>query len=293
MHGRAGGRRHMDVHRRRHDTRNRGHAVTVSTSPSWRPGRGIHHRRTLPRLDPPAGVRPRASGRSLDRGAGARVGRARVRTRRKIRPARQARAIDSFASRRCPRRQHRPRLQEFSVRLESGQRQGSLGSLRPHAGVGVARRRPPRLVASFVRDRRRGRGARPVPVRRGDSGRHPRFVHAAHRPSRVGPAVEPRSLGFAGVLQDAGGSGGRGGEASPPPDSLRRADPRRPRRVERGHALRLRMGPRPLCESTRGTRGDQGTPSAGLRVGISVRVRALAAVRGPRVARLSPDHDGG
>ena len=45
-------------------------------------------------------------------------------------------------------------------------------------------------------------------------GRHPRSVHATHGARRDGPAVEPRSVGVARVLQDAGGSRRRGGEAS-------------------------------------------------------------------------------
>ena len=94
-----------------------------------------------------------APGRPVDRGARARVGRAGVRPRREIRPAQQARAAHPLAGRRRARRQHRPRVQEHAVRVEPGHRQGRVGRVRPHAGVGHARRRASRLVAPLVRDR--------------------------------------------------------------------------------------------------------------------------------------------
>ena len=95
----------------------------------------VDHRRALPRLDATAGVRSRAPGRPLDRGVRARVGRARVRPRREIRPARQARAADPFAGRRRARRQHRALVQEHAVRLEPGHRQRRVGRVRQHAGA--------------------------------------------------------------------------------------------------------------------------------------------------------------
>ena len=59
--------------------------------------------------------------------------------------------LDPFARRRRARRQHRPRVQERAVRVEPRHRQGRVGALRAHAGVGDARRRASRLVAPLVR----------------------------------------------------------------------------------------------------------------------------------------------
>ena len=90
--------------------------------------------------------------------------------------------------------------------------------------------------------RRRRRSARPVPVRRDTPGRHPRPLHAAHRPRARRAALEPRPVGLARVLQDARRGDRRRREAARAQDSLRRADARRARRVERRHALRLSSG---------------------------------------------------
>ena len=76
------------------------------------------------------------------------------------------------------------------------------------------------------------------------------------------------------------------------PDSLRRVDARRPRRVEGGDARRFRMGRRSLSRSARGAGRDQGPPPADLRLGISLRVGAFVALRRLGVARLPPDHEG-
>ena len=244
-------------------------AAALSPAASRRAGRGIDHGRAFPGLHEASRVRPRAPGRALDRGALARLGRARVWPRREIRPAQQARTAHPLACRRCARRQHRPRLQECAVRVEPRHRQGRVGSVRPHDGVGHAWRRASRLVAPLVRDRPRGRGARSLRLRRGHARRHSRPVHAAHGPRRHGPAVEPRALGLARVLQDAGGSGGRRGEAARAQDSLRCADARRPRGVEGRNARRFRMGSRPLSESSRRARRDPGAQPADMRVGVS------------------------
>ena len=136
---------------------------------------------------------------------------------------------------------------------------------------------------------RRRRGARPLPVRRGYARGHPRPVHAAHRPSGAGADVGPGPVGVARLLRDPGGSRRGGGEAARAPDPLRRADARRASGVERRDALRFRMGSRALSGSAGRARGDQGARPQDLRVGVPVRVGALAAVRGPRVARLSAD----
>ena len=77
-------------------------------------------------------------------------------------------------------------VQVRAVRLEPGRRPGRegrrLGPVRAHAGPGRARRRLSRLVASLVRAGGRRRSARPLPLRRRHARRHPRSLHAAHRP---------------------------------------------------------------------------------------------------------------
>ena len=180
-------------------------------------------------------------------------------------------------------------LQEHAVRVESRHRQGRVGRVRQHAGERHARRRAPGLVAPLVRAAGRRRGARPLPLRGRHARGHPRSLHAAHGPPGVGPAVEPGTVGFARLLQDARGSRGRGRETPRAQDSLRRADARRPRRLAGRDALRFRMGSRPFSGSARRARCDQGAQPQDLRLGIPLCVRALAVVRRPRVARLSAD----
>ena len=167
-------------------------------------GAGVDHRRALPRLDAIAGVRPPASGRAVDRGARAAQRRERLRPRREVRPARQARPADPLAGRGCARRQHRPLVQEHTLRVESRQRQGRMGRVRAYARHGDARRRLPGLVASQLRDAGRGRSARPVPVCRRHAGGDHRQLHRRHRQGAGRAALEPRPVGFPRVLQDAG-----------------------------------------------------------------------------------------
>ena len=173
----------------------------------------------------PSGVRAAAQRRPVDSLACARVRRARVRPRREVRPAEQARTADPLAGRRCAGRQHRALVQEHAVRLESGHRQGRVGRLRQYAVARHPRRRAPRLVASLVRDPGRRRRARSLRVRRGRPVRNPRSLHAAHRPPRIGAALESRTVGVARALQNARGSGGDRGQASRAQDPVRRADP--------------------------------------------------------------------
>ena len=78
-----------------------------------------------------------------------------------------------------------------------------------------------------------------------------------------------------------------GGDAARAEDPVRRADARRPRRVEGGDAIRFRMGRGALPRSLRSAGADQGAPAARLRLGISVRLDPLAAVRGARRPALS------
>ena len=196
------------------------------------------HRRAVPRVDAASGVRPPAPGRPMDRRVRARVRRARLRTRREIRPARQARTARPFAGRRRARRQHGAVVQERAVRVEPAARgKGAWGvfvntpAMVTH-GVG----HPDWSHRSYALSGRR-RGARPLPLRRGHAGGNPRPLHAAHRAPRAGADVEPRPLGVARVLQDARGSGRRRREAALAQNSLRRAGARRPRR--RGNAVRV------------------------------------------------------
>ena len=161
-------------------------------------------------------------------------------------------------------------------------------------GIVHARRRAPGLVASLLRARRRRRGARPLPVRRRHAGRHPRRVHASS------PAAPRRCRGGASGCGCRARTTRRRRKPSPSrrtlraaAHSLRRADARRPRRVEGRDALRLRVGPRPLRGPARVARRDQGAPPEGLRLGVPVRVGPRPAVRRARVARLPADDRGG
>ena len=72
----------------------------------------------------------------------------------------------------------------------------------------------PGLVASQLRGDGRGRGARPVPVRRGHARRDHRPLHATDRTAGAGAAVESRAVGFARALPDAGRRDRRRGEAA-------------------------------------------------------------------------------
>ena len=199
--------------------------------------------------------------------------------------------LDPLAGRRRARRQHRPRVQERAVRLEPGHRQRRMGRLRAHAGDGDARRRASRLVASLVRDAasttRRSTSSCSPPTRRPASSISTRSSPAARR---AGAAVEPRPVGLARLLQDARGSGRRSrrscARARFPCDVLT-LDGRAAWNVET--RFDFEWDPDALPGSARGARRDQGAPPARLRLGISVRLGALAAVRRARVARLPAD----
>ena len=95
------------VRQRRRDARARRHAAAHAPSVEGRADLHVGHRRALPRLDAPADVRTLAARRVVDRGVRARIRRPRVRARREVRPARQARAARALAGRGCARRQHR------------------------------------------------------------------------------------------------------------------------------------------------------------------------------------------
>ena len=224
-----------------------------------RAGAHVDHRRALPRLDATADVRPPAPGRPVDRRARAAHRRARVRPRREVRAARQARPAHPFAGRGCARRQHRPRVQERAVRVEPGHGPGRVGRVRAHAGHGHARRRLPGLVAPQLRVPGRGRGARSLLHGRRHAGVDPRPVHPADRTRAGGAALEPRAVGVARLLQDAGGSRRRRRAAARAQGAVRRAHARRPRRVERRDALRLHVGPGALPRPACGARAHQGS----------------------------------
>ena len=97
-------------------------------------GARLDHRRAFPRLDAAADVRPRAPGRPVDRLVRARVGRTRVRPRREIRPARQARAAHPFARRRRAWRQHR------RVRTRTRRSRGARAPATAHGASSSTRR---------------------------------------------------------------------------------------------------------------------------------------------------------
>ena len=237
-------------------------------------------------MDAAADVRTRAPGRPVDRVVRARVGRSRLRPGREVRAARQAGPADPLAGRRRARRQHRRGVQERPLRMEPGHGPRRMGRVRAHARDGDARGRPSRLVASLVCGAGRRRGARPLRVRRRHAGRDSRALHRAHRPRAAGAAVGARALGVARVLRDTRGGVRGGRDAARAEDPVRRADARRPRRVEGGDAIRFRMGRGTLPRSLRSAGADQGAPAARLRLGISVRLDPLAAVRGARRSAL-------
>jgi len=242
----AGGERRVDVHVRRDDARADRRAASRQAAAQERRGAGFDHRRALPRLLAPADFWPLAPGRLVDRRVRARVRGSGVRARRKIRRAKQARPTHSLAGCGRARRQHGARLQEHALRMERGHRRRRVGSVRAHARHGDPRHRSSGLVASKLRDARRGRSARPVPVRGRHAGRDPRSLHAGHGTRARSAALEPGSLGVARVLQDPRRSIVRRGEAPRAQDSVRCPDARRARRVEGRDALQLRMGSRAL-----------------------------------------------
>ena len=206
LRGRPDRPRHLDVHQRRRGARAAGVADALPAAVEGRARAALDHRRALPRLDAAAVVRPVAARRTVDRRAGAAVGRAGLRPRREVRTARQARPAHPLAGRGRARRQHRPRVQERAVRVGSGHGRRRVGRLRAHAGDGHPRRRTSGLVAPQLRTRRRRRVARPLPVRRRHARRHSRRVHAADRARAGRAALEPRPVGVPRLLQDAGGS---------------------------------------------------------------------------------------
>ena len=88
-----------------------------------------------------------------------------------------------------------------------------------------------------------------------------------------GAALEPRPVGVARVLQDAGGGDRGRGEAARAAHPLRRAHARRPRRVERPRRASTSNGI-PSASPIRAQRSRELTraPPARLRVGVSVRL---------------------
>ena len=270
----------------RFPARNRRIAAALSAAAPGPSGAGIGHRRTFSRLDAVADVRPRAAGRPVDRVVCACLGRTRLRARREVRDARQARPAHPFARGRRAWRQHRCGLQERAVRVEPGHRPRRVGRVRPHAGHGDAWCRPSGLVAPLVCRAGRRRSARPVRARGRHARRHRRTVHRAHRTRADGAVVEPGTLGIARVLQDTGRSGNGGGDAARAQDPLRCPHARRACRLECRYALRLRMGSRALSRSVRGAGAHQGAPAAHLRLGIPLRLDSFTAVRRARRAAL-------
>ena len=295
VHGRARRRRRVARSRRATATLEiaRG-AAALSPAASRRAGRRVDHRRALPRLDAASRVRPRAPGRTVDRVARARVGRAGVRARREIRPAQQARTAHPFARRRCARRQHRPR------RTRTCRSRGARGPARARGAffvhtpaLGDARRRPSRLVAPLVR-------RSTSTTRRSISSSSPRTRRPASsistRSSPAAPATVPLwSLGlwvsraYYKTPEEAAAVAAKLRAHKIPCDVLT-LDGRAAWDVET--RFDFEWDPDALPRSARRARRDQGAPPARLRLGIPVRVGALAAVRGARLARL-PAHDGG
>ena len=283
-----GDRRERDDHAlsRRQRAGDRRPAAVVPAAAQGGTGVRLDHRPGPPRLHAAAGVRAAAAGRPLDGGIRARVGRACLRPRRKVRSARQARSAGPFAGGGRARRQHGPVGQEHAARLEHRQRPRRVGRLRQHARLRRARRGPSGLVAPNLRDRRRRRGARPVPVRHRYAGGAARRLHEAHRPRAGSAAVEPRTVGVARALPVTGRRDRGGGGAARATDSLRRHRPRRPRGVEDGDAVQLPVGPGAVCRRARLARRVEGAAPQGGRLGMPVRVGARPAVRRARGARL-------
>ena len=174
-----------------------------------------------------------------------------------------------------------------------GTGKGAWGLLRPHAGVGDARRRTSRLVAPLVRDRRRRRGAR-------------LFLFAADTPAgildlytqltgRAAP-VPLWSLGLwvsRAYYKTPEEAAAVAAKLRAPPDPVRRADARRPRRVEGRNARRFRMGS-PTAFRIRARRSPRSRPttcgSASGNIPMCRCIRRSFADLG--VARLPPDHEG-
>ena len=248
LHGRAAGAGHLDVHERRRDARARRRAVALPPAVEGATGRELDHRRAFSRLSTRlAGVRPRARRRPVDR----RRSRSRPASRStgSARSSARSTSAGSSSIRRSSTRSASTPARRTRTRRSRGARarataRGACSSTRP--ATRDARCRPSRLVAPlsyavvvddealdlFVFARRRA------------GGNH-RSLHAAHRPRAAGAALEPRPVGIARVLQDARGSRATvAAKLRAAQDSVRRADARRPRRVERRDALRLRVGSR-------------------------------------------------
>ena len=248
----------------------------------------VDHRRALPRLDAAAGVRPLAARRTVDGGV-----RARSRASRSTASARSSARSTSAASSSTRRSRTRSASTPGSptrTRRSPGARaraRGAWGVFVHTPGDGDARRRPSGLVASQLRDRRRRRGARPVPVRRPTrrpaSSTPTRSSPAARRPCRAGASAcgcrarttrrRRKPIAVAQKLR----------ERRIPCDVLT-LDGRAAWKVET--RFNFELGPRALPGSARGARRDQGAAPARLRLGVSVRLGARAAVRRARAARL-------
>ena len=90
-----------------------------------------------------ARVRPHAPGLAVDRVARARVRRARLRSRREVRPAQQARTARPFARRRCARRQHR------ASRTRTCRSRGAPAPARGHGASSSTRRHRSRTASAI------------------------------------------------------------------------------------------------------------------------------------------------
>ena len=196
VHHGAAGARCLDIHERRRDAGARRRAAAHAHAVEGRAAFPVDHRRAFPRLLAAADVRPGATRRPVDRRVRAGIRRARVRARREIRTARQARPAHPLAGGGCARRQHRARLQEHPVCVEHGHRQRRLGPARAHTRHGDARRRQSGLVAPELRRGGRRRGARSFLVRGGSAGRDHRRVHDDHRQARRRSRAGGSACGF-------------------------------------------------------------------------------------------------
>ena len=278
------------VRRRRRDARDRAARRCASACCGRaQPVLDVDHRRAFPRLDAAAGVRPRcARAASGPRRSRSHRGEPVYGLGEKFGPLDKRGQLDPFAGRRRARRQHRPRVQEHAVRVEPGQRQRRVGRVRPHAGHGDARRRPSRLVAPQLRGGGRGRGARPLPVRRPT--RRPAIIDALHAAHRTRAAR---------CRAGASGCGCRARTTRRRSEAVDVAAKLRERKIPcdvltlDGRAawdvetrFDFEWDPERFPDPRGGARRDQGARPARLRLGIPVRVGAFAAVPGAGAARL-------
>ena len=278
---------------RRRDTRSGTFAAALSVVMERATDLRLDHRPAFPRLRAVPFIRTPASGRSLDGRIRAAERRTRLWARRKVRLSRQARATDPFTGRGRARRQHRTVVQEHAIRVERRHRQRRMGPVHPHARHGDAWRRSSGLVASKLCIARGRRGARCISFR----GRQPcsdhRSLYPADRTRIRGAALEPRPVGLSRLLQDAGGSRSRRRATSGAQGPGRRDHVGWPRRVECRDTVRFQVGRRAFSRSAGVHRGHQAARSSRVRLGISVCVDSLDAVRRVGGARLSAHRRGG